>query len=199
MRLPRRVGRPARGPGQGSGPRGRAQRTLEVWGPTWGPWGRVQSAGAGCPFRLAPVHHPATSQLWQPGDPHPDHWAWTWSLPSLGSACPGLCSRPRELWGWVVGPPAPLGGSLGLRPPPRGDPPRAPLPSSPRSPAPPPPSPAAWGPLPCLRAEHPQAATGWGWGPLGAQAAPRSLRAPPSFLLSLLLGTTCLERFMVGF
>ena len=64
---------------------------------------------------------------------------------------------------------------------------------------PPPPSPAAWGPLPCLRAEHPQAARGWGWGPLGAQAALRSLCAQPSFLLSGLLGTTCLEGFTVGY
>lgn len=119
MRLPWRVGRPARGPGPGSGPRGRAQRTLEVWGPTWGPWGRVQSAGACCPFRLAPVHHPATSQLWQPGDPHPDHWAWTWSLPALGSAL-GCVSCGDGLWG----PQLPLMAVLAPAPPPRGDPPR---------------------------------------------------------------------------
>ena len=80
MRLPWRVGRPARGLGPGSGP-----------------WGRVQSSGASCPFRLAPVHHPATSQPWQPGNPT------LTTGPRRGLCLPwarlGLMSHGDRLWG----------------------------------------------------------------------------------------------------
>lgn len=58
-------------------------------------------ARAGRLFHLVPIHHPATSQLWQPGDrlpPRPDHWACLWSLPALGSAL-GCVSRGDRLWG----------------------------------------------------------------------------------------------------
>lgn len=186
-------GEASQGRDQAQGPRAELRGPLEVWGPTWGPGAEVQSAGACCPFRLRRPSPPSTNltQLWQPGDPHPDHWAWTWSLPALGSAL-GCVSCGDGLWG----PQLPLMAVLAPAPPqetPPGHPALIPTLS-----APPPPSPAAWGPLPCPKAEHPKQPPG-GMGASREPGHTKVLCVPALFPAGLLLGTPSVWAFHGGF